>query len=425
MKENKIQVIGCFFAIAILVIMMCYTIGSKAFSHLKKDETISSVNVKWDELYPFEELSKSTEKKSLVEKYEEYIKKVENLIESDTSKNLIGYEKFIELSYIYNDLISYKLVSNSSENARIEIEDGYFSRLVKKKNDTTSLDKLIEFNEYLKEKGVDLLYVQAPYKIGKNQNISSIYKDYSNENMDNFLSAIEGKINYIDLRENINENNLNNLPLFYRTDHHWLPETGLWATKEISNYLNDNYEIGLEIDNINPEKYNKKKYERMYLGSDGRYVSLKNATPEDFTLITPNFNTKLDVKILDKGVDKKDTFENTLIDWSKIKYDNYYKISQYEAYVYGTRPLIEIHNELVHNNKKILLVRDSFSQVVIPFMALENEYLSAIDLRHFDGSLKNYISQYNPDIVIVMYTGNIITDSDETSASHKALWMFE
>ena len=67
------------------------------------------------------------------------------------------------------------------------------------------------------------------------------------------------------------------------------------------------------------------------------------------------------------------------------------------------------------------MIRDSFGDVVIPFLALENEYTSVIDLRKFNGSIKTYIEEYNPDIVIIMYNGDMIIEED---AEFFNMWQF-
>ena len=46
---------------------------------------------------------------------------------------------------------------------------------------------------------------------------------------------------------------------------------------------------------------------------------------EDFVLITPKFDTSLNVKIIEKGIDTTDAYENVLIDNSQLEYGNYYK----------------------------------------------------------------------------------------------------
>ncbi|MBR2786183.1 MAG: hypothetical protein IKD76_01585 [Clostridia bacterium] len=359
-----------------------------------------------------------------MQKYKVLVAKIEGKVQDITSKNLLGYEKFVEASYVYDHTILYKLASNTDAKARVEIADGNYTTIVPKRDVKEFADAILNFNKFLTELDIDLLYVQAPYKISETQEISSIYKDYSNANMDDFLSLITGKVDYIDIRELIKKNNLNHLDLFYKTDHHWLPETGLWATQEVSKYINDNYEYGLQEENIDTDNFKTNVYERYFLGSHGRFVSLSNAEPENLNIILPKYDTKLSVKIPDKGIDKTDTFENTLIDWSKIEEGKYYNTSQYAAYAYGDRPLIEIHNELVCNGKKILVLKDSFAEVFTPFLALENEYVSVIDLRYFDGSLKTYIKNYNPDMVIVIYNGNSLKNSKDEDDS-AGLWNFE
>lgn len=431
MIKNKIRIGGSFLVIVILMIMMIYVVTCIIYRVMKKFdlfhikeifniEEAVSIDVKYDELYPFEKVEQQVNEKNKIEKYQEKI-------EIAVGKELIGREKFVESSYLYNDLINYKLVSNSSENARIDLGNGYYSLIVPKRNIAQCANRLIEFNEYLKNLNIDFLYVQTPYKISSTQKVSSIYRDYSNENLDNLLKTIKDKVDSIDLRENIKNNHLNHLKLFYKTDHHWLPETGLWATGEISKYLNEHYDMNLVTENVKFENYKIKKFEKMYLGSDGRYVTLKNAQPEDFSLVTPNFDTKLSVKIPDKGIDKTDTFENTLINWSNVKYKNYYENYTYDTYVYGNQPLIEIQNEFVSNHKKILLLRDSFSNVVEPFLALENEYVSVIDLREFDGSLKTYINQFKPDIVIALYSGDraVELEGENVNEYISVMWDFE
>ena len=58
--------------------------------------------------------------------------------------------------------------------------------------------------------------------------------------MDVFLDRIRGAgVNAIDLRDNIEEENINVSDLFYRTDHHWTTKAGLWASWIIAEGLND------------------------------------------------------------------------------------------------------------------------------------------------------------------------------------------
>lgn len=443
MEVGKIKIIGAYIIIGILLIMMVlcgisyvvpkivkkFDINSEYINNLFNLNKAETIKVDWKEEYKFEEESikediKKISKKSLMDKYKGEVNSIVNKLEDYTSEKLIKYNNILELSYIYDHLSKYSLVSNSSKVSRIEMGEGYLTRLVPEFGVEESANRLIEFNEYLKDKDINFIYVQAPYKISGEEakNISTIYKDYSNTNLNNLINLIDDKVDYIDIRSNIKKENLSHLDLFYKTDHHWLPETGLWATYRISEYLNKNYNMNLVLENSNINNYTKNTYEKIFLGADGKYVTLANTQPEDFNLLIPNFETKLEVKIPDANVDKIGAYAETLIEYRLIDKTDYYNLDPYGAYLYGNKALIEVHNQLIQNDKKILIVRDSFSNVVIPFLALETEYVSAIDLRYFTGSLKTYIKQYQPDMVIVMYTGNHYAGY---SSGTNALWEFE
>ena len=433
MKKLNIEEKGSLINFSILIIMLMLvllvSVGLPILKMLKnvnlKGTTNDSnvENVDYSKLYPFVEGNVDEPYRGGYFTYNNIVNEIKKSVEDATSSGMFRYNKMVELSYIYNNLIKFNLYSNVGD-SKIGIGGNYFSHIYSAKNIDTQVNSIIDFAKYLKENNTSLLYVQAPFKISDETDVSPVYKDFTSEKTDEFLSRIKNDIDYIDLRENIKEENLDNLSLFFQTDHHWLPKTGLWATNIISNYLNDKYSMDLNIENLDYDRYNYKTYEKIFLGSVGKAVSLAKAEPEDLVLITPKFETKLHVKMLDLGIDKVGTYEETLIDWSILKNKSYYKISHYLAYMYGDRGLTEIHNELIDNGKKILLVKDSFADVVSPFIALENEYLSIIDLRYFNGSLKSYIKEYNPDIVIIMYNGSMIA-ANINEADYGELWDFE
>ncbi len=432
MKKLNIEEKGSLINFSILIIMLMLvllvSVGLPILKMLKnvnlKGTTNDSnvENVDYSKLYPFVEGNVDEPYRGGYFTYNNIVNEIKKSVEDATSSGMFRYNKMVELSYIYNNLIKFNLYSNVGD-SKIGIGGNYFSHIYSAKNIDTQVNSIIDFAKYLKENNTSLLYVQAPFKISNEVDVSPVYKDFTSEKTDEFLSRIKNDIDYIDLRENIKEENLDNLSLFFQTDHHWLPKTGLWASKIISNYLNDNYSMNLSIENLNEDKYNYKTYEKIFLGSIGKAVSLARATPEDLVLITPKFDTKLHVKMFDLGTDKTGTYEETLIDWSILKSKSYYKTNHYFAYMYGDGGLTEIHNELINNGKKILLIKDSFADIVSPFIALENEYLSIIDLRYFNGSLKTYIKEYNPDIVIVMYNGNMIS-GDINNDGFNQVWNF-
>ncbi|MBR0278815.1 MAG: hypothetical protein IJQ75_02385, partial [Synergistaceae bacterium] len=64
-------------------------------------------------------------------------------------------------------------------------------------------------------------------------------------------------------------------------------------------------------------------------------------------------------------------------------------------------------NKLALNTKRLLVIHDSFSDCVIPFLSLGVSHLDAIDLRHFTGSLRTFIETVKPEAVIVEYNAEM------------------
>ena len=66
---------------------------------------------------------------------------------------------------------------------------------------------------------------------------------------------------------------------------------------------------------------------------------------------------------------------------------------------------MDIENILMPpTDKKVLIIKDSFCDTMAPFLALGIRNLMTLDVRHFTGSVKAYIDEHKPDVVIVMYT---------------------
>ncbi|MDR1445174.1 MAG: hypothetical protein LBI94_09885, partial [Treponema sp.] len=290
----------------------------------------------------------------------------------------------------------------------VDLGEGYLSETVKK-NTAPPTAGLYDFYDFLQGLGIDLVYVQCPHKIAPDDAISGIV-DFSNENADDLLSALSLKqIPFLDLRKNIREENLDHHGLFYKTDHHWKAETGLWASAILMNYLNEQH--GFSFDVRGPEHYLYTTYKDWFVGYLGKNVTLAHTPPEDFVLISPKFDTDFSVTIPELNLDARGNFD-VLIDYRMLDRKDYYTLNPYGAYVYGDRQVITVHNNLVHDGRKILVIKDSFAEVVTPFLSTGVEELHILDLRHFNGSAKAYIEKHRPDIVVVLYDPAVIDDME-------------
>ena len=83
------------------------------------------------------------------------------------------------------------------------------------------VEQTVALRDFLAEREIPLLYVNEPTKYIDDAFFTNAFarETWSNRNMDKFLSRIrQAGVNAIDLRDNIREENLNVLDLFYRTE---------------------------------------------------------------------------------------------------------------------------------------------------------------------------------------------------------------
>jgi hypothetical protein len=253
------------------------------------------------------------------------------------------------------------------------------------------------------------LYVQAPYKISEYDDIAiSGALDFSNQNADNLINRLEDAgIEYYDIRQTIHDNNMYNHDLFYKTDHHWLTTTGLWAAQNILNVCNDRYGWNAELSLLDTNQFEYKIYKDWFLGSQGKKVTMAHCEPDDFVLLYPNYETRFHYYVPDKRIDTVADY-SIVYDMSQVEECDYYNKDPYGVCNYGNRPLIQIENMLKVDNHKILIIHDSFGNSLISCLALAEKNIDSLDIRYFNGSVRTYIKEHKPDLVIVMYNASVV-----------------
>jgi hypothetical protein len=118
---------------------------------------------------------------------------------------------------------------------------------------------------------------------------------------------------------------------------------------------------------------------------------------------------------LDKRGDFNVTYYEKLWEYMLKEKDSYLR-EYYLVYFYGWNPAVFMrNNQFRHGGKKLLVIADSFIWVVAPFLALGVEAMDVLRLEIFTGSVRSYIEQHLPDIVIVLYYPSNIINIDYTS----------
>lgn len=314
-----------------------------------------------------------------------------------------------------------KLVGARIVNERYKQDNGHLTYIIDEYDVGGIAEKTIAFREVLETMGIPFFYINTPFKVHRtDKQLPAGVEDYSNENADRYLAYLKKEnIPVLDLRDAMEEDKLSHYDMYYKTDHHWKVEAGLWATNRISVFLAQQ-DAGFAVDNSiwDPSNYEHTLYEDVFLGSSGRRVGPLYIEREDFTLITPKFETNLTFCDKQAGTSREGSFRDVFLFMGNLVAEDPYKSNTYQVYCGANRGKIEISNYSAIENitiadKKILIIRDSYSDVVIPFLSLGYAQTHAIDLREFDGDLMEHIAFFEPDAVLIVYNPGAYKDNNE------------
>ena len=403
-----LSVFACLFTSVVLVKRMNVHNSFTSQLIVEKRPEVKRVFIDWEALYPFK-TDQAVVFRRKKKSFSLDIKRVKTSIEKYATERLIVYHKLIEMAKRYEAFIHWNYVSYYEQNGIFKLEDGYLTNLFKKRDNNGAANATIGFSQFCRGKNINLLYIQAPYKICKYNdiNISNVL-DYSNQNADVFLELLRNsQVDTCDYREVIHQEGKEHHRLFYKTDHHWRVETGFWAAQHILNVLKNHYNLSVDKTVLQMEKFKAVNYPALFLGSQGKKVSLTVAKPEDFSIFYPTYRTCFSYEIPNLGINKVGEF-SIMYDMAQVEKADYYNKNPYDVCNYGNRPLIKIENKLLTDNTRVLLIKDSYANCVVPFMALGLKSLAVMDLRYFTGSVKSFINSFKPNMVIILYNASSI-----------------
>ena len=385
----------------------------------------------WSKVYPFSEdeqeeqpaetditaSAEETESRTLLQKISDSALSFEEKVDYFTNQMLILRMKFIELNAEFSKAIGMKLVTGNDD--IISLADGNLSYYPSTPDVSQSIINIEKFSEYVKDRGGDFLYVQAPSKVDPDNNyLPAGVEDGYNITADKVTDALaDYGIKCLDLRKEMKKQGMSFTESFYRTDHHWKTGTGLWAADVISKTLSE-YGVDYKQELLSPAQYEETVYEKYMLGSLGRQVTLAYTDPEDISVYLPKFETSYKVNYYDYGI-KEGPFRDSIMNMSLLDKIDYYNTSTYSAYMGGVSAITSVENKLADNDTRVLFVCDSFSHCVIPYVATQVRYVDKIDLRYFNGSVRKFVDEMKPDIVIVMYYPGSLTEGSNWTMMFK------
>lgn len=354
--------------------------------------------------------------------------------ETAITENLFMRESYIDVYGGVQKLMNKKVIWDADPSKQIVVgSDGklYFTSNITVEDTDISQekeelmngisDKLLAFNDQLKSRDIPLIYFQAPQKY--NAEYVDLPIPTADENniekasmMFECINSVENlyALNYFEI---IEKENMDYNTLFFKTDHHWTIETAFDAFSRIASLCNDELNYNIDESYYDIDNYTVNVYENEFLGSMGSRTGGWYVGRDDFSLISPKFPTQYTKKQgrLEENIDTAEqvytwqgNFNQAILTFDAEKENTNVAYSLYLS----DKSEIQIVNDLPATDKKLLVLKDSFGLPVTAFLSTCFSQTRVLDLRyHQDKSVIEYIDDYDPDCVVVIYSPGTFSNS--------------
>ncbi len=182
-------------------------------------------------------------------------------------------------------------------------------------------------------------------------------------------------------------------PLFYKLDHHWTTYGAYFAYQEFAKAKGfsakgiEEYQISVVSDDFKGTIYSKVN---------------DYSVAGDEIVIFEIPDQKVEVNYQDSGEISDSFYEYSYLE----------KKDQYSFFLNNIHPFIDITSYDAKSEEEIVVIKDSFANCFVPFLAEHYKKIYVVDTRYYKDAISEFINQ-NKKIkdVLVLYNMNTI-DSD-------------
>ena len=230
---------------------------------------------------------------------------------------------------------------------------------------------------------------------------------------DEFLKNLaEKEVDYLDIRECIRKDGIDRYSLFLSTEHHWSAKGGFYAFVKICEYLKNKKDEEIPDYVTNIDNYNIDTYANASLGYYGQRTGWMFGGFDNFDLIYPKWQTVQNSWSPHNELFREGTFYDSVFLKDYLDYP-WRERGLYGTYIGGDWPLVVHHSETAPVDKTIMILIDSYGTVTESFLTTVYKNVVAVDLRwvlrnNIGKTTADYIEEYKPDILIVMFNPNQI-----------------
>lgn len=218
------------------------------------------------------------------------------------------------------------------------------------------------------------------------------------EYIEDIKKSLAGDISFIDVYDTLAAKREEYI--FYKTDHHWTTHGAYYGYERLGSIM------GFKANNLN--FYDVQRVTEEFYGTLYSKGGFRNITPDSIELYVPKIDESIEVWYYDTEV-KRDSLYNM---------ENLNKKDKYTIFQDGNHSLIRV-NTNSSSGKKLLLIKDSYANSLIPFLTDHYSEIYMVDMRFYYEDINELIRNSGIDEVLLLYNANTFFE-DESIA--KVAW---
>lgn len=307
-----------------------------------------------------------------------------------SGKFMEDYETYITDQFVARDFfvgvksLGEKLLGKKENNGVYFAKDGYLIEQFKIEDDSLPMRNALAVKKFAKTMEAEVVFALIPGSVEINRDklfthlpdesqkdtISKIYDELKAEGI--LCADVQGA-----LRKHKEEE------LFYHTDHHWTSLGAYYGYSEIAETFGL---IPVEQDKYTETVRSDAFYGTLYSKAGAFWIS-----PDEIVTMVEDAN----ITVTRMEGTKEET--GTLYDLSKLQ-----EKDKYAMFLGGNHPLIKIEKE--GTDGKMLIVRDSYSDSLAPFLTAHYGEIYLWDFRYNKENISDFIKEQEIDNVLICYS---------------------
>lgn len=317
-------------------------------------------------------------------------------------KFTINYEKYISDQFALRDFwVGVKsdseiIIGKKESNGVYLGKDGYLLQTFEKPSLIEVEKKVNAINDFVKSnKNINqyIMIVPNSVKVLESKLPKHAYAADELLYMNYVKSGLDSNIKYIDVYDALHSKN--NDYIYYKTDHHWTTDGAYYGYKAAGNKMG--------FTPRDKSYFNIKKVTNDFYGTLYSKAGFKGISPDSINVYIPKKNKVSKVEYDDKRV------SNSPYDMNSLS-----KKDKYTVFFGGNHPFMKIETK-VNNSKKLLVIKDSYANCFIPFLANHYKEIYVVDLRYYDEDLKSLINKNGIDNMLILYNAKSFFEEDSIS----------